>query len=208
MSWEIWLAYVLASTILLTVPGPTILLVVGQSLGSGKTRVWSTVAAVVLGDFTALTFSLAGLGSALSASAASFTVLKWVGAAYLFWLGIRMWRSPPPDWQPAPGRRQGGELQGTLHVFAVTALNPKGIVFFVAFLPQFISPSAPMLTQIMILGGTFLVLGGVNTAAYALLAGSLGNWLRRPASGKAVNRVGGGLLMGAGAMTAALRRAV
>ena len=232
MRWEIWLAYALASFVLLIIPGPTILLVVGQSPGQSQERrqgsgragrwaaVWLTVWAVVLGDFTAFCLSMAGLGAALSASAGVFTVLKWVGAAYLIWLGLRMWRAGPLHWDvehlnntsdaTKPGAKSvtgKGRFKDALHVFTVTALNPKGILFFVAFVPQFIAPTEPVLPQMVLLGATFLALGALSTAAYALAADSLAQRLTRPGASVLVNRFGGGLLMGAGAMTAALKQA-
>lgn len=94
-----------------------------------------------------------------------------------------------------------------LHAYAVTALNPKSIVFFVAFLPQFLDPSAPALPQIVIFEATFLVLATLNAMSYALLASAAQRTIRRPSVQRAVNRVGGGFLIGAGVLTAAWRRA-
>ena len=95
MSIEMWLAFALASAVLLAVPGPTIMLVVAYALGQGKRAAAATVAGVALGDFTAMTASLLGLGVLLATSATLFTALKLVGAAYLVYLGVRLWRSKP-----------------------------------------------------------------------------------------------------------------
>ena len=94
MSIETWLAFVAASAVLLAIPGPTILLVISYALGHGRKVASATVAGVALGDFTAMTASMLGLGALLATSAALFTVLKWVGAAYLIYLGIKLWRAP------------------------------------------------------------------------------------------------------------------
>ncbi|MBD0274887.1 MAG: LysE family transporter, partial [Acetobacteraceae bacterium] len=94
MTFETWIAFALAAAALLAVPGPTILLVVGQSLGADRRNALPLVAGVALGDLTAMVLSLAGLGALLSASAAAFGALKWAGAAYLVWLGVRLWRAP------------------------------------------------------------------------------------------------------------------
>ena len=93
MALETWLAFVAATAVMLAIPGPTILLVIGQSLGGGTRAAAPLVAGVALGDLTAMTLSLAGLGALLAASALLFSVLKYAGAAYLIWLGIRMWRA-------------------------------------------------------------------------------------------------------------------
>lgn len=211
MTWEIWIAYVIACTILLAVPGPTIMLVITHALTRGRQTGFYTVPGVILGDTAALVLSLAGLGALLSLSASLFTAVKLIGAAYLVYLGVQMWRSAS---DPLPGGeyhdksvidgRTGWRLG--FHAFAVTTLNPKGIVFFIAFLPQFIVTSAPVLPQLFLLGTTFVVLGGINAAVYAILAGSLTRWLRRSSWMRAVNRIGGGFLIGAGVTMAAMRR--
>ena len=188
------------------IPGPTVLLVVGYALSSGRRSAWRTVPGVTLGNVVAMAASLTGLGALLAASAEAFTVLKWIGAAYLVYLGIRMWRAKPSIGEIEPGGTAHARWSLTAHAFAVTALNPKGIAFFVAFLPQFISPAAPVAPQLFILGATFLVLAIISAAAYAILAGGMRERLRRPRLLRAINRTGGGLLIGAGIMTAALRR--
>jgi homoserine/homoserine lactone efflux protein len=95
MPLELWLAFALASTILLTIPGPTVTLVVSHALAGGRRTGLATVPGVALGDLTAMTISLLGAGAVLAASAALFTVLKLVGALYLVWLGVRLWRADP-----------------------------------------------------------------------------------------------------------------
>ena len=167
---------------------------------------WHTVAGVVLGDFVSMTLSLLGLGALLLASATLFTVFKWVGAAYLVFLGVRMWRTRPEiseDGVPLEPKRGAAMFA---HAFLITASNPKTIAFFVAFLPQFISEAAPVLPQIIVLEVTFLVLAAINTAGYALLASHAREAFGRPAFLKRLNRIGGSLLIGAGIMTAAIRR--
>ena len=205
MPLELWLAYLTATVIVLAIPGPTIMLVVGYALADGARTTWRTVPGVALGDLTALTVSLAGLGAVLAASAVLFTALKWIGAAYLIYLGVKMWRARATFEAAAGPARAPWAMTG--HAFAVTALNPKSILFFVAFVPQFITPARPVMAQLFIIGATFLVLAIVNAAAYGLLAGRIRTTLRRPRALKAVNRVGGTILIGAGAMTAAFGRA-
>lgn len=206
MSIETWFAFVVAAAILLAIPGPTVTLVVGYALGVGRRAAWATVAGVALGDFTAMTLSLAGLGAVLAASATLFTVLKWIGAAYLIYLGIRLWRAEPTidDGGPSSAKPAGAILW---HAFAVTALNPKGILFFVAFVPQFINANEPVLPQLIVLEITFVTMAALNAALYAALAGRARRLVRRRDVLKAVNRVGGGILIGAGIAAVAWKRA-
>ncbi len=148
MSIETWLAFTAASAILLVIPGPTVLLVVSYALGQGWRTALPMAVGVALGDFTAMTLSLLGLGALLAASATVFTVLKWLGAAYLVYLGVKLWRAggTPRRDSPAPMSRR--PLKMLAHAFLVTALNPKSLTFFVAFLPQFIDQKAAFLPQV------------------------------------------------------------
>ncbi|MBB5753370.1 LysE family translocator [Prosthecomicrobium pneumaticum] len=205
MSFEHWLAFALAAAVMLAIPGPTVLLVVSYALGHGRRLAGATVAGVALGDFTAMTASMLGLGALLAASAALFTVLKWVGAAYLVYLGIKLFRAPVGEAAVAAAG-VARPLRAFLHAYAVTALNPKSIVFFVAFLPQFLVQNEPLLPQMVVFETTFLVLATANAAAYALMAAAARTTIRRPGVQRAVNRVGGSLLVGAGLMAAAWRR--
>lgn len=206
MSIEHWLAFVAASAVLLAIPGPTILLVISYALGHGRRAAPASVAGVALGDFTAMTASMMGLGVLLATSAMLFTVLKWIGAAYLIYLGLKLWRAPAG---PAETQGDSGTQPGRIfvHLYAVTALNPKSIVFFVAFLPQFLDAAAPLLPQILIMESTFLVLATINALLYALLATAARRTIRKPSVQRAVNRVGGSLLIGAGVLTLAWKKA-
>lgn len=207
MSIELWAGFVVAAGVVLLVPGPTILLVTGTVLAHGAASARRTVPGVILGDFVAMTVSLAGLGALLSASATLFAVLKGLGAAYLIYLGLRMWRRPVL--LAAAGASAGDPRAPKLFYrgFVVTALNPKTITFFVAFLPQFLTPGAPVLPQMVLMVATFLALAAIVNLGYALLAGRArmriadGGWLTL------AQRAGGTLLIGAGVLTLAARRA-
>jgi len=199
-----WLAFTAASIILLLIPGPTVLLVVSYSLTQGRRVALATAAGVALGDFTSMTLSLAGLGALLAASATMFTVLRWAGAAYLIYLGIRLWRAEPVlATVDAPARSARSIL---LHAYTVTALNPKSLVFFVALVPQFISHDVALLPQLVILEATFVTLATLNTLMYALAADTLRSRIRRSSVLRWMNRIGGASLIGLGAATAALAR--
>lgn len=202
MAAETWLAFLAASAVMLAIPGPTILLVVGQSLGGGRRSALPLVAGVALGDLTAMTLSLAGLGAVLATSATLFTALKFAGAAYLVWLGLRLWRAPV-DGGAAPAVSMRRAFRDA---YVVTALNPKSIVFFVAFVPLFIDAQAPFLPQAAVLVGSFVALAALNAALYAVLAARLSGLVRRRQVRRAFNRGGGALLVGAGLATAMMRR--
>ena len=182
------------------------MLVISYALARGRETGWATVPGVTLGDFTAMTISLLGAGAVLATSATLFTALKLAGAAYLIWLGIKLWRAEPRlgDFEHVRGRHSPKSM--FWNSFAVTALNPKSIVFFVAFVPQFVDPTRPVLFQFVILETTFLLLAAVNVAIWALLAGHLRSRFKRPETLRLVNRTGGSFLIGAGLLTAAIRR--
>jgi threonine/homoserine/homoserine lactone efflux protein len=205
MSLDLWLAYLLAAAIILVIPGPTIILVISQAVSHGKKSVVPLVTGVVLGDFTAMVLSLLGLGALLSISALLFTVLKWIGACYLVYLGIRLWRTKPQaskTQQPARKSSNGSLFKSS---YIVTSLNPKGIVFFIAFLPQFINPGAPVPSQLAILGASFLILAGINATLYALFAGQLREYMQNWKVRRCFDRCGGTALIGAGIVTAAIK---
>ena len=206
MDVDLFIAFVVAASVILIVPGPTILLVISQAVAHGRKSVLPLVMGVLFGDFTAMTFSLAGLGAVMSASASLFTVFKWIGAIYLAYLGIKLWRSPPENRStPAPEIR-ASSLSLMKRSFLVTALNPKSIAFFVAFLPQFVDPLAPVVPQLLVLGGTFLLLATVNAALYAIFAGQLGDTMKNRTVRKWFHRCGGSVLIGAGIFTAGVQR--
>ncbi len=206
MPIELYLSYVLATVAVLAVPGPTVILVVSYALARGRGAALTCVAGVGLGDTTSVTLSLIGLGTILAASATLFTVLKWAGAMYLIWLGVKMWRSPPaPVEVLAAGAGDGRAMLA--RTWLVTSLNPKSIAFYVAFLPHFVAPEASLLPQFVLLGATFVGLGVINALLYALFASRLRRSLRSTSAMKTVNRIGGSFLIGAGLLTATIRRA-
>ncbi|WP_122072913.1 LysE family translocator [Pseudophaeobacter sp. EL27] len=182
MDFTLWLAFASASAALLLIPGPTVLLVLSYALSKGR--------------------------QVAVASATLFTVLKWVGAAYLLWLGVKLWRSASEasslevlvstDAANAPG------VFG--HTATVTALNPKSIAFFIAFVPKFIRPGDALTPQFVILIATFVGLAALNALAYALLADRLRLWISRPKAIANLTRVGGAALVAMGLATALLRR--
>ncbi len=207
MAFETWLAFVAASTALLLIPGPTVLLVLSYALSQGRRVAVSTAAGVALGDLIAMTASLAGLGALVLASATLFTALKWVGAIYLVYLGIQMIRNAADRPLDLPSGGTVSARQSFGQATIVTALNPKSIAFFIAFVPQFLTPTAPLLPQFAILIASFVTLAAINALAYALLADQLRARLKRPRVITWLTRMGGATLIAMGVLTASLRRA-
>ncbi len=206
MSFAHWLPFAIASAIVIVIPGPTVLLVVSYALGHGRRYALATTAGVALGDLTSMTGSMLGLGALLAASAAWFTVVKWCGAAYLVYLGIKLWRAPVGD-QQAPDVSETRTRRVFAHAYAVTALNPKSIIFFVSFVPQFMDLHAPVWPQVAVLEATFVVLATLNALGYALLASGARRAIRSHTVQRAVNRSGGTLLICAGVLAASWKKA-
>ncbi len=208
MSFEHWLAFAAASSIMLAIPGPTILLVVSYALSHGRKPAAAIVAGVALGDLMAMTASMLGLGVLLMTSSELFTLLRWLGGAYLVYLGIKLWRAPLRWAEEKEGDAPARSARNMFaHSFAVTALNPKSIVFFVAFVPQFLDASLPYARQVIVLEATFVTLAILNAAGYALLAAAIRPTLQKPKVQRIANRTGGGLLVSAGVFAAGWRSA-
>lgn len=207
MNLDIWLAFVAASTALLLVPGPTVLLVLGYAVSQGRGVALATAGGVALGDLIAMTASLAGLGALVLASATLFTAIKWIGAAYLIFMGVKLFRSASTAKLGDLASGDALPKRGVFgHAAAVTALNPKSIVFFIAFVPQFLRPDAPLLPQFAILVATFVGLAAINALAYALLADQLRRRIAGPSVMAWLSRIGGGALVAMGIAAAAYRR--
>ncbi len=169
MTFDLWIAFVATSTALVLIPGPTVLLVVSYALGQGWRAALPMAIGVALGDFTAMSLSVLGIGALLMASATLFTAVKWVGAAYLVYLGIKLFRAGG-NLSAEPKTDSAGALRMGAHAWLVTSLNPKGIVFFVAFFPQFIDQNLAFWPQVLILQATFLAIAFSNALAYAYFA--------------------------------------
>ncbi|MCR6479326.1 threonine/homoserine/homoserine lactone efflux protein [Variovorax boronicumulans] len=206
MPIELWLAFVAASAVLLIIPGPTILTVISYSMSHGRRANVPLIAAVALGDSTALVVSLLGLGALLATSAFWFTVVKWIGGLYLLYLGIRLMRAGIMSTEMAAPAAPASRWKLFANTYLVTALNPKGIVFFVAFLPQFISPAADVTRQMWVLAVTFVAMAALNATLYAVFAGSARKLLSSPRAQRRFNLTGGSLLSAAGLWALMARR--
>lgn len=209
MDLGLWAAFAAACVVVLVIPGPTALLVVTYSLKEGRRAGLAVTTGVALGDLVAMTGSLLGLGALLAASATAFTALKLIGAVYLAYLGVKMLRAPVDSLgsRPRPDLAPSlSEQQMAWRAFAVTVTNPKSILFFVAFTPQFLDAAAPTGPQFAVMIATFVGLATVNAALYAFLASSLKDYVSNPRRMAWVNRIGGGSLIGMGALAAAAQR--
>lgn len=198
MSIEVWLAFVLASVVLLIIPGPTILTVISYSMSHGYKAKLPLIAAVALGDSTALALSLLGLGVLLAESVFWFQVIKWVGGLYLLFLGIKLLMAgvKPSTFVESDDSVSSWKL--FTNTYLVTALNPKGIMFFVAFMPQFINPNADTGTQLWLLSATFVALAALNASLYSVFAGKARQVLSSAKAQRRFNLGGGSLLSAAG----------
>ncbi len=206
MDLQLWITFVSASVVLLLIPGPTVLLVLSYSLSKGRSVAVASAMGVALGDLIAMSASLAGLGALVLASATLFSLLKWLGAAYLVWLGIKLWCSAG---SLSDLGKSDIQARGVFaHAAVVTALNPKSIAFFIAFVPQFLRPSEPLMPQFMVMIATFVGLAALNALVYALAADRLRRIVARPGFNAVISRMGGGALIAMGILTASLRKPV
>lgn len=204
MTLELWAVYFAAAVGLSLTPGPNGLLSLTHGARYGLGPTLFTVVGGVLGFMVLIAASLAGLGALLAASETAFTVAKWVGAAYLIYLGVRLWRAPASAISVgAEGveRREARPLRLFAQGFLVATSNPKAMVFFAAFLPQFMTPDMSFWMQLAVLGGTFAVTELIYELALAGAAQRIAPWLTR--NGKLFNRITGGAFIGVGGMLAA-----
>ncbi|WP_288580269.1 LysE family translocator [uncultured Methylobacterium sp.] len=202
MPLDLYLGFVAATLVLILIPGPNVALIVANSVAHGTRYGLVTVAGTSAALALQLALTVAGLSAMLALMATWFELLRWLGVAYLAWLALRAWRAPATDLaQTAPEPRAARAM--VLRGFLVALTNPKTLLFFGAFLPQFVSRDAPPLGQLVLLAATFLVLAIGGDAVWAALAGRARVVLAR---GRWRNRVTGGLLMGAGVGLALARR--
>lgn len=206
MTFEMWCTFVIASALLIAMPGPTNLLVMGYALRVGIKPAMGTVFGVVPGLIVAMTLSFIGFGAVLATSAELFLLMKWAGALYLIALGIVKWRAKPPGTEVEASLPRVSTRTMVLQAFLVTVLNPHSILFFMAFMPQFIVADAPAIPQMLILETTFVTLVLPISMAYVLCAGRLRERIRNVRTQRIMNRTGGVLLIGAGVMTATMKR--
>lgn len=203
MSLENWLTYVIAYAVISVIPGPSVLMVVGQSLSRGPRAAMACIAGDLAGGVIVMTASYWGLGVVLASSGFAFAAMKWAGVIYMAYLGVvqivvaqRLNRIEPAGRSSSGGVRAG---------FLTGVLNPKAIMFYMAFLVQFIDPAAPVLPQFLILMASSTAIVALVLGGYALLAGQAAARLRSVRARKRAGYLGGGCLLGGSAVMAATR---
>jgi threonine/homoserine/homoserine lactone efflux protein len=202
MNWHLFSAFLVITVLLFLTPGPIVTLVVTTGARSGTRAALATVAGATTGNAAMLVCIAFGLSWILKSSAEIFDVLRFVGAAYLIWLGIQAWRHAGVQSQaPPPG--------GHVHVsrgFIVAITNPKSIAFFTAFLPQFIDAGLPAGHQLVVMCVTSVILGGVLDCGWAMAAGLGRAWFLKPQHNRLLGRISGAVLVGGGIWLSLVRR--
>jgi len=203
MPIELYLAFIAATVILMVIPGPNVALIVANSVAHGTRFGLLTVAATSSAVVLHLALTVAGATAVLNVLAASFDWLRWLGVAYLIWLGVSAWRAPVTDLAQTKAQARSARVIFA-RGFLVGLTNPKTLLFYGAFFPQFITPGADAGRQLLLLAVTFLVVAIVCDSTWAILAGRLRALL--VAHARLRNRLTGGLLIGAGLGLAMARR--
>ncbi len=207
MNFETWVAFSLASAAVVLIPGPNIILTINYAIRDGKRSGLATIPGVVMGAFVAMSLSLAGAGAVLATSVFLFSMLKIAGAAYLIWMAFKLWTAPVEQDQIRSEIEARSYRRVFSQSFLVSVLNPKGPIFYVAFVPQFVNVAQPVFFQFTVLTFTFLGVAALNGLLWLFFASSLRVYLQRPAVMRVVNRTGAGFLFFAGLFTAKASRA-
>lgn len=204
MELHVYLAFVIATVIMIALPGPSVLLTVAHSISFGWQRALVTVAGATMGIAVQLVVAAIGLTSLLNSVANAFEWLHWGGAAYLVYLGIKQWRSAnePLEFDTSSVSRTNLFVQGLV----ITIFNPKSLIFIAAFLPQFIDTARPLGVQFTLIVTTFLVITLTITSLWALVAGKASGFFRSRRAFQVILRTGGGLMVLAGVGLGLARR--
>ena len=209
MSWHTWWLFLVTETALSLSPGPAVLLVVSQGLRrGGRSSVFSS-GGILSANAMYFAVSAFGLGAAILASYDLFSLIRWAGAAYLVWLGLRaIFGRHSPFLVEANGAAPPAESHRRLFAngFILQAANPKALIFFAAILPQFVNPAEPIASQFALLGVTSVVAEFFVLLGYGMLAGRAASLARRPRFAKAADCVSGAMLLGAAAGLAGVER--
>ncbi|HPI91836.1 MAG TPA: LysE family translocator [Deltaproteobacteria bacterium] len=203
MTFEHWLLFAAVEFVAYLVPGPAVLLIVSQALAFGARSSFWAMLGLLLAEVMFFVLSSFGLGLLLVGSHNLFLVVKWVGAAYLVWLGVQTLRGRGDTVEAIPGRPSKVNARwATMRGFITNAANPKALLVYVAILPQFINPSQPAAPQFFILGVTSIALGAAVFAAYAVASGRMAASLRSPRFERYTRAGSGTLLIGVGVSVA------
>jgi homoserine/homoserine lactone efflux protein len=202
MNWELFAAFLLITAVLVITPGPIVTLVIATGAREGMRAALTTVLGTTLGNAVLLAAIAFGLSWVVRNAATLFEILRWVGAAYLIWLGIQAWRHA--------GQSDATSLpRGHVHVwrgFAVALSNPKTIAFFTAFLPQFVDPALPVEPQLAVMCAISVVLAALTDSGWAVAAGLGRAWFMQSWRAKLLGRLSGVALIGGGVWLSLARR--
>jgi homoserine/homoserine lactone efflux protein len=204
MELHVYVAFVIATVIMISLPGPSVLLTVAHSISFGWKRGIITVTGATTGIAIQLVIAAIGLTSLLNVVAGAFEWIRWAGALYLVYLGIKQWRSAsgPVELETSSVSKKSLFFQGLV----ITIPNPKSLIFIAAFLPQFINTANPIGLQLVIIVPTFLMITFIVTSVWALIAGKGREFLRSQRALQSVSRTAGGLMVAAGVGLALARR--
>jgi len=205
MTLELYLAFVAAVVILIAIPGPNVTLIVAHAIAHGSRSALATVLGTQCAQAVQLGIVALGMSSLIFAFAAVFEGLRWVGVAYLIWLGMQRWRAKPTQENGGAAAEVASKdlfWQG----FVVGLTNPKTWLFYAAFFPQFIDPTAPLGMQLVLLSVTYLIIATLLDGSFALLAGRARTWLATGPRQRLTDRIAGSFLIGAGVWLALARR--
>lgn len=207
MTWQVWLAFLGAAILISIAPGPGAVQSMATGMTDGLRRGWWSVLGLEIGLMLQLVLVAAGVGAIVAASALAFTVIKWLGVAYLAYLAFRQWRTAPRDLREQLDTATGSSRRGlVVRGFLVNATNPKGLVFFLAALPQFVVPAAPLLPQYLAIGLTMIVVDIVVMGLYTGLAGRLMHRLHNARQQTILNRVVATMFAAAAVVLSLVRR--
>lgn len=218
MELSVWLAFFAASWAISLSPGPGAVAAMSAGLSHGFGRGYWMTAGLVAGIWTQLLVVGLGLGVVIATSSVAFAAVKWLGVAYLVWLGVKQWRAPVADDASPVADEAGGDDRPAaapavtrrslvLRGWVINAVNPKGTVFMLAVVPQFLDLHAPLVPQYLVIGATLAFTDLVVMAGYTLLAARVLGALRSARHQRWMNRVFGGLFVAAGLLLATFKRA-
>src|SRR5215831_17018116 len=198
MNLHLFLAYCLAVAILVLMPGPIVTLIVANSLSHGSRSGLATVAGASIGNAILLGATAVGLVAFFALLSEIFEVVRWVGALYLIWLGVKVWRASGGEGLAILPAAKQSSRAAFLQGFLIAITNPKAIVFYVAFLPQFIDSHLPAGPQLFMMIGAMIIMALFSDSAYALLAGRARGWFTTSARRRLQSGITGTLLIGIG----------
>ncbi|MHC9292830.1 homoserine/homoserine lactone efflux protein [Mycobacterium sp. LTG2003] len=207
MAWQVWLTFFGAAILISVSPGAGAINSMATGLTHGVRRGYWSILGLEIGLMLQLALVAVGLGAAVANSMLAFNIIKWVGVAYLIYLAVRQWRTATLDLREQVGKSTDSSRLGlVVRGFLVNATNPKGLVFFLAVLPQFVVPTAPLLPQYLAIGVTMIVVDLVVMGLYTGLAARLLKWLHTPRQQTVLNRVFSGLFATAAVVLSLVRR--